>query len=276
MLVLYVAEYLFHKVLKGHKSGGAAKLVNHHRHRAFFAEEPAHHGVGEERLRGIQHLFYLFLPVGRRIEELRHVHISHHIVYVVAVHQYLAASRSREQFRQLLARGLVDVHGYKLVARCHAVAQLGRREVKGIVEYLHLILHLGFRRVVEVVDLCFEIVVYVIYRQHPKACVLGLESGKAHKHLGQPRRECGYGIEHYIEEIHRNGRQLQRCVGVDAEHRLGDELSGEKYHQGRDDCLQQEYDRLIVRYMRLYPRLKKGGGTHAVHHQHYVVTHQYR
>ena len=139
MLVLDVAENLLDQILEGHEPGSAAKLVDHHSHRAFLGEQAAHHRIGQEGLGGIEHLLDVLLPVGRRVEQLGDMDISYHIVYISAIDQYLAAARRGEEVRELLTGGLVDVDSHKLIAGSHAVAQLGRREIECVVEDLHLI-----------------------------------------------------------------------------------------------------------------------------------------
>ena len=159
-----VAEDFLHEVFEGDKAGGAAEFVDDHGDGAFLGQQAAHHGVGHQRFGSVENRMDVLAPVARRVEKLRHMDVAEDVVDVLAVdYDFRAAGRS-EEFRQRLAVGVVDVDGHEFVAGRHAVAQVGRREVECVPEYLHLVFY-GLFFVLKCVDGFFEIGVEVAHRQ---------------------------------------------------------------------------------------------------------------
>ncbi len=156
VLVLYVAEYLLHKVFERDESGGASELVDHHRHGAFFGQQPLHELLGKQCFRGEHHRLDGRAPVVVGLEQLADVDISLDVVDIFVVDHDLASSRRCEQAAQLVARGGGQINGYDLVARLHAVAYMGCREVESVVEYLHFVFDRSLLRV-DLVDSAVEI-----------------------------------------------------------------------------------------------------------------------
>ena len=89
VLVLYVAEYFLHKVLKCHHARRAAEFVDDYRDGTFLSQEAAHHFVGHEGFGGEHHRLEAFAPMTPRGEQLAHVDVAEHIVDVLAVDDYL-------------------------------------------------------------------------------------------------------------------------------------------------------------------------------------------
>ncbi len=166
VLVLYVAEDFFNEVLQCHHSGCAPEFVDYYCDGAFLGQKTAHHFVCHQSLGGEYHRLEAFAPVASWSEQLAHVDVAEHIVNVLAVDDYLGASRLGEQLAKLCGRGSVDVHGHNLVTWGHAVAQVGGGEVESVVENLHFVLHLGFLLGL-LVDGLFDVFVKVAQRDCP-------------------------------------------------------------------------------------------------------------
>ena len=86
VFVLNVAENLLHEVLEGDHTGGSSELVDDDGYGALFGQEAAHHLVGHEGLRGVDHGFEMFAPVAFGLEQLADVDIAEHVVDILAVY----------------------------------------------------------------------------------------------------------------------------------------------------------------------------------------------
>ena len=202
------------------------------------------------------------------------MYISQYIIYILAVHHYLAAPRLGEQLRQCIACSGLDIHRHHLIAREHTVTHMCIGEIKGVMEYLHLILHRSLGRV-HLINRLFKILVKVTHRKHPYALRTGTDTAQPHQCLRQPRRKQRHRIKHNIEHSYRQCKYLQRCIGIDSEHCLGEKFSGYQNHAGGYQGRQHKYQRLIQMVLVKPIVLYQISRSHTVDHKHYIITHQY-
>lgn len=128
----------------------------------------------------------------------------------------------------------------------HAVAQVGLREVEGVVENLHLALDLGVL-VGFLVDGLLKILVEVAHRDDAELGVLVLDAADAQRaSLISTSREERHGVEQAVEQGREGGHEPQRAVGVDAEYGLWEKLAREEDYAGGYQCLRKQHKCLVV------------------------------
>ncbi len=99
MFILYVAEYLLHKIFQSDHAGCAAKLVDNHGKRPFLGKQPTHHLVGHQTLRGKQYGLETLGPIHAGPQEFGHVDVAEHGINIVVIDQNLGTSGGGEQRR---------------------------------------------------------------------------------------------------------------------------------------------------------------------------------
>ncbi len=145
MLVLYLAKHLLHDVLQGDEAAGAAELVYDDGEAYLLLQQTLHelggrHGLGDEGDDA---------DIGRPrladAEELGGVDVADDVVDVSVVDDNLGAAALDKLLTELFEGGVL-LYGVYLGTRYHAVAYFGVGEVEGILEYLHLVLHIFLLR----------------------------------------------------------------------------------------------------------------------------------
>ena len=146
------------------------------------------------------------------------------------------------------------------------------REVEGIVENLDLVFHRLFL-LLDVVDGAFEILVKVADGEQLVFVLFVADAEEAHQRLRQPCGEERNGVEDGVDGHHGEGEEFDRGIGVDAEHRFGDELAHEQDDAGGYQSLDDEDQELThARFVERF--FEEFGKSHTVDNEGYVVANQ--
>ena len=125
--------------------------------------------------------------------------VAYDMVYVLVVDYNLRVAALYEFLHKHVCGAVVYVYGVNLSARYHAVPYLGLWEVKGILEYLDLIVYVG---ILGIVDARLHKIVEVYFGESLIIVLLiHAYSYDAQQHLRYQCGELAYWPKQYVEYV---------------------------------------------------------------------------
>ena len=122
------------------------------------------------------------------------------------------------------------LHSINLCAGHHTIANLSLREVKRILENLHLFTY--FLITGGIIYTALDKVIQIDLRKLMSIDILiHADTNQTEQALRQQRSQAGYRIKHHIKQIGRYGKHGKQCIRIILEDRFRQELTCEEHNK---------------------------------------------
>ena len=205
------------------------------------------------------------------MEQFGTVNISRNMVYILFIYNDFRITALYEFLLQFFERS-IHFNSLNLSTGHHTVAYFSIGEIKGILEYLHLIINFIF--IGSIIDTWLHKIIKVYLRKaFIRPLSIHLHTYQTQQALTQESTELADRPQYHIAQISYRTEDRKQAVRVRLEKRLWQKLTCKEYYQRRQNgicrhrkgCIKTSENRIV----------EKTGYQNTINYKGYIVAHEH-